>query len=120
MVYDIMRDSDSMGGVCSQVYFRFSCAGCVRGRYSDTLISSILFLMVRLIVISLLVSCKYDIYLLIGRADLKFLFFKLFSPQQPRIALSYLEWFINYSSALFKLICPKYFGIDINRKSKST
>lgn len=55
MVYDIIRDNDSMGDVSSQVYFRFSCPGCVRGRYSDTLISSILFLMVRLIVISPLV-----------------------------------------------------------------
>ena len=78
MVYDIIRDNDSMGDVSSQVYFRFSCPGCVRARYSDTLISSILFLMVRLI---------------------SFFFF-----QQPSIALPYLECSLITLLPLFNLI----------------
>lgn len=37
MVYDIIRDTNGMGSVCSLDNFRFSCAGCMRGRRSDTL-----------------------------------------------------------------------------------
>lgn len=95
MVYDIIRDNDSMGDV-PQVYFRFSSPGCVRGRYSDTLISSILFLMVRLIVMSPLVFLQVRYipsadrpWELFSLSKISVSFYTFFQP--PSIALSYLE-----------------------------
>lgn len=106
MVYDIIRDNDSMGDVSSQVYFRFSCPGCVRGRYSDTLISSILFLMVRLIVISPLVFLEvryipsadrpWGLFSLSKISVFSFTFF--FFPT-AKYCSSLLGMFIDYSSA---------------------
>lgn len=40
--------------------------------------------------------------------------------QQPSIALSYLECSLITLLSLFNLLSSKYFGIDVNRKSKST
>lgn len=109
MVYDIIRDNDSMGDVCSQVYLRFSCPGCVRGRYSDTLISSILFLTVRLIVMSRLVFLKVR-YIpsadrpwgLFSLSKISVFFYTFF--QQSSIALSYLECSLITLLSLFNLI----------------